>query len=377
MALYLMPNSYGWDVMVLMKAILGLLFAYALALRLGMNAWLGAWVALAYGFSGHVFQYLHHFHTNSLVFVPLGLIAVLDIFEQRYRRGIVLAGFAFPLMIFGGGLLDVIELAFLLVFISLGYFLMRAGAKGPAYSARFRGMFVAALVVVLAIAIAAIWIVPYIELREMAVPPRPNRSAAYYNNIWYLFGLFMKTSMASGLDYSHWFMKRIQYMSIIALPGFFVGCDAMLTSRSRYQYVYIGFLILIVVQILKLYGFPPIQIINDIPILQDIRFEKYIGTYTLGFCLIAGYGYQSLISKSVARPLQRLLIASVIVVALIGGYVLANSLKWDQKLTIYLLLALYPPVDADAMACAVCSHQRGTPGFGACDHAGHAVSAQY
>lgn len=355
LALYILPNSYGWDVMVLMKAILGLLFAYALALRLGMNAWLGAWVAVSYGFSGHVFQYLHHFHTNSLVFAPLCLIAVLDIFEQRYRRGIVLAAVALPLMIFGGGLLDVIELSFLLVFISIGYFLLglrsahnlnskEVNSKEIAcgYAQRFSGVFSAAMIFVLALTIAAIWIVPYLELREVAVPPRPHRSSAFYNNIWYLFGLFMKTSMASGLEYSHWFMKHIQYLSIIALPGFLVGVYAMLSSRSRFQYVYLAFLVLILVQILKLYGFPPIQIINEIPILQDIRFEKYTGLYTLGFCLIAGYGYQSVILEKLGRPVLLLGLASVTVVLLISGYVVAHSLKWDQNLTIYLLLALYP-----------------------------------
>ena len=341
-ALYILPNSYGWDVMVLMKVVSGLVFAYALALRLGMNAWLGAWVALAYGFSGHIFQYSHHFHTNTLVFAPLCLIAVLDVFERRYQRGIILAAFAMPLMIFGGGLLDVIELSILLVLISLGYLFLGGlgGNLGPFH--RLGRMFAAGMIVVVAVAIAAIWIVPYIELREIAVPPRPNRSSAYYNNIWYLFGLFMKTSMAPGLEVSHWFMKHIQYLSIIALPGFFVGLYVMLSSRSRYQYVYLGFLILIVVQILKLYGFPPIQVINEIPVLQDIRFEKYTGLYTLGFCLISGYGYQSLVSEKIRGPIVVLMIATAIVLALIGGYVLVHGLKWDRSLTLYTLLALYP-----------------------------------
>ncbi len=155
-ALYLLPNSYGWDVMVLMKALLGLIFAYALALRLGMNAWLGAWVAVSYGFSGHVFQYLHHFHTNSLVFAPLVLIAVVDIFERRYRRGIVLAAISLPLMVFGGGLLDLIELSILLAFVSVGYFLLGGSEGGPGSWFRFGRLFAAGIIVVLAISIAAI-----------------------------------------------------------------------------------------------------------------------------------------------------------------------------------------------------------------------------
>lgn len=260
--LYLAPNSYGWDVMVLMKASLTLVLAYALALRLGLNAWFGAWAAVLYGFSGHVFQYLHHFHTNSLVFLPLCLIAIVDIFEGRYRRGLVLAAVGLPLMIFGGGLLDVIQLSLLLVFISILYVMSGRETGLPAYSARITGIVVAAVIFVLSIAVAAIWILPYVELRELAIPPRPNRSAALYNNQWYLFGLFMKNSMAPVVDVSHWFMKQIQYLSIIALPGFLLGAYDLIISKSRYRYVYLSMFILASLQLLKVYGFPPLQVID-------------------------------------------------------------------------------------------------------------------
>lgn len=340
--LYLAPNSYGWDVMVLMKASLTLVFAYALALRLGLNAWFGAWAAVLYGFSGHVFQYLHHFHTNSLVFLPLCLIAVVDIFERRYRRGLVFAAVGLPLMIFGGGLLDVIQLSLLLVFISILYFVSGREAGLPAYSARITGIVVAAVIFVLSIAVAAIWILPYVELRELAIPPRPNRSAALYNNQWYLFGLFMKNSMAPVVDVSHWFMKQIQYLSIIALPGFLLGAYALIISKSRYRYVYLSMFILASLQLLKVYGFPPLQVINNIPVLQDVRWEKYTGLYTLSFYFISAYGYQTIFSGKLARAVWLMLFSSAIVLVLGVSYQQAHDLSWDIDLLRYLALALYP-----------------------------------
>ena len=340
--LYLWPNSYGWDVMVLSKAILTLVFSYALAIRLGLNIWICAWAAVLYGFSGHVFQFLHHFHTNSLVFVPLALIAVIDLFERKYHRGLALAAITMPLMIFGGGLLDVIILAALLALVSILYLLLGKESVALSYRGRFNHVFIAAMSFVLAIMIAAIWLIPYVELREVAIPPRANRGAAIYDNIWYLFGLFMKNNMATNVEYSHFFMKQIQYLSMIALPGFLLGIYTLLASRSRYQYFYLGLLILLALQFLKVFGFPLLQILNDIPILQDIRYEKYTGVSTLGFYLISGYGYQRIFQRKTAYPAILIFVSTAIVVALIFTYRSEHLIQWGTGFTQYLGFALYP-----------------------------------
>ncbi len=340
--LYLFPNSYGWDAYVLSKAILTITFSYFLALRLNLNPWLSAWAAVLFGFSGHIYQFLHHFHTNSLVFAPLYLIAILDIIDKHYRRGLVLIAISLPLMIFGGGLLDVILLSVLTGFISIIYFFISTAVNSEPYAIRVRHIGMILLISVLSIMIAAIWIVPYLELRALAIPPRPGRSLAEYNHLWYMFGVFVKNSMYTELEYSHWFMKQVQYLSIIALPGFIFGLFSLLTTRSRYQYFYLGLLVLILLQHLKVYGFPFIQIVEDIPILQDIRYEKYTGIYTLGFYLISGYGYQNLVDKSSTKNIWVFLVTSLLVVGLLMGYIYQYQLEWSRDLSIYLLLIIFP-----------------------------------
>jgi hypothetical protein len=340
--LYLSPTSYGWDVMVIAKAILMLVFAYMFLVRLGMSPWLCAWFAALYTFSGHVFQFLHHFHTNTLLFAPLCLISILDIFDGYDRRGFLLMAIGLPLMIFGGGLLDVVLLAILTIFLSIAYLSIGIDTNTPPIKKRGNSAVKLCLAFSVAMMIAAVWILPYLELREVSIPPRPNRGAAHYGNLWYLFGLFIKNSMYTKLEYTHWFMKKIQYMHIIALPGFFVGVISMFTTRPRYRYLYVSLLVFLFLQLLKVYGFPAIQFIQDIPVLEDIRYEKYIGLYTLSFYTISAFGYHCIFINKTANGGKLLGVFTTVVIGLMASYCLIHGMKWNTNISIYLLVTLTP-----------------------------------
>ena len=63
--LYVWPTSYGWDISILLKVVCGLAGVFLLLRALGMSAWIGAWASALFMLSGHVFQFLHHFHHSS------------------------------------------------------------------------------------------------------------------------------------------------------------------------------------------------------------------------------------------------------------------------------------------------------------------------
>ncbi len=340
--LYLLPNSYGWDILVIAKASLAIILTCARAMRLGFNAWMGMWGALLFTFSGHVYQFLHHFHTNSLVFAPLCLVALIDLLESNYRRGIFLAGIGLPLMVFGGGLLDLVLLALAICMMSVWYILLVKSVPRLSYTQRATKLAIVAFIFILSVAVAAVWIIPYVELRQISVEPRPGRSHAVYDNLWYAFGLFIKNSMDTNIQYSHWFMRELQYLSIIALPGFFVGVYTLLTKRSQYQWFYLGFLCLGILQWLKLYGFAPIQVLTEVPVLQDVRYEKYTGIATLGFYLISGFGYQSLVAGQKRRAFFIVGVATLLVLSILLAYGRIHSIEWNQQLFRYIVVVLMP-----------------------------------
>ncbi len=299
LVLYLWPNSYGWDVSILLKVVLGLAGVYVLGRSLSLSPWIAAWTASLFMLSGHVFQFLHHFHTNSLVFMPWCLAGLVYGLADQPRRSLWLIGISLPLMILGGGLLDVVLLA-LFVAMVFGIFLLLPQRYPGASSVLTRSRLVVlpAIVFVLGILIAFIWILPYLELRQVSISPRSGRSTAVYNDYWYAVGLFVNQIMELPRNPSHWLMKEKQYMSVLLPPGMLLAVMALIQKSSRYQYFYLALIAYGLIHFLKLYGFGPLQFINLLPILKDVRFEKYIGLYTLGVCLVSAYGYEYFFLKN-------------------------------------------------------------------------------
>ena len=286
---YAFPNTYGWDIVTLLRLFLLIFFSYLLFSHMGINRWISIFTAILFGYSGHIFYFLNLFHMNSLVFTPLVILGIFAGCEKKYRLSLWLLAVGIPLMIFGGGLLDFLLTAiygFFIIFVYLIWNLFqRAGFE------KYFNILRIISYSLIGILISSIFLIPYLEVRTVAIPPYTGRSTAVFNSLWYFLGLFFNKLCITPDNISHYYMDFRQYLHLICIPGFFLALISLVTKNQKYRYFIVGSLLFFLFYFFKLYNFKFIQFINNIPLLQDIRFEKYQGTFNLTFYLLSAIGY--------------------------------------------------------------------------------------
>lgn len=292
--LYLLPTTHGWDLMTLVRLFTLITGSYFLFLKITTlaaprqsTASLVALVAaILFGYSGHVFYFLNLFHLNSLAFFPLLLLGVIQTLEKEYRKGMFSIGIAFPLMVFGGGLLDTVLAGVFSAFILLVWLLQKLrklrDCVPPLAWLLLFGLF--------ALCFASIFILPYLDVRSIAIPTPAGRSSGVFNSYWYALGMFVKDLAITPPDASHYYMKYRQYLHIVCLPGLFFSLLVVTREGYRFSYILVGCWLFLLFYFFKLYGFPLLNFINQVPVLQDIRFVKYQGGMNLAYYLLSGVG---------------------------------------------------------------------------------------
>jgi hypothetical protein len=287
---YAFPNAFGWDIVTLLRLFLLIFFSYLLFFHLGINRWISVFAAILLGFSGHVFYFLNLVLMNSLVFTPLVLLGILAGCEKKYRLSLWSLSIGISLMILGGVFVDFLLTTIYGFFIILVYLIMnlfqRAGAK------EYLTILKIGLYVLIGILISSIYLIPYLEARTVAIPLlQTGRSTAVFNSLWYFLGLFFNNLCVTPANKSHYYMNFRQYLHLICIPGFFFALISLFVKDQKYKYFIVGSLLFFLFYFFKLYDFKFIQFINNIPILQDIRFEKYQGNFNLTFYLLSAVGY--------------------------------------------------------------------------------------
>ena len=284
--LYLFPGTLGWDAVTLLRLFIFIYLSYVLFHFLTQNVIVSTSLAILLGFSGHVYYFLNIVHMNSLVFSPLFLYGVINAFCGEKKRSLLSICVSVPLMIFGGGFLDVVLVALYGVFIILIYLIEGFIAKKEKFLLPVGNLLIFAILSAL---ICSIYLIPYFELRGISVPPYSGRSNTVFNDQWYFLGTFFNQIAVTPENSSSYYMGFRQYLHIIALPGFLMAI-ILLSKLGKFRPVVIGSLFFFLFYYFKLYDFKFMQFVNETPLLKHVRYEKYQGTFNLAFYLLSAIG---------------------------------------------------------------------------------------
>lgn len=285
--LYLFPGTLGWDAVTLLRLFIFIYLSYVLFHFLTQNVIVATSMAILLGFSGHFYYFLNIVHMNSLVFSPLFLYGIINAFRGEKKRSLLSICISVPLMIFGGGFLDVVLVALYGSFVVLAYLIDGFIAKREKLS--FSPVSNLIIGAILSALICGVCLIPYLELRGISVPPYSGRSNTVFNDQWYFLGTFFNQIAVTPENSSSYYMGFRQYLHIIALPSFLMAI-ILLSKLGKFRPVVIGSLFFFLFYYFKLYDFKFMQFVNETPLLKHVRYEKYQGTFNLAFYLLSAIG---------------------------------------------------------------------------------------
>lgn len=336
--LYLHPDLHGWDAMIVTRWLVLVWGTLLVLRRTGVPVALALVFALLFGFSGHIMSYLHHFHVNSLALAPLLLWAWLATLEGDGRAGAVTLAVAGPLMVFGGGLLDVVLVALYVLMLGTARWLAEPAGQRTAWLRRALRRCLPPLVV--ALLIAGVFLVPYLELRTVAVAPYADRSRATFDDLWYALGMFYRDLAVTPPDAGHWLMRFRQYLPVLVLPGAALSPLALRGGAAATRAMTAASMVFAAFYFVRLYGLDPTELVDHLPLLRDVRFPKYQGLYMLAWHVLAAVGYARVVSsRGTAAPV---VLAVVAVLCAIGApaYAWRHDVAMDARVLVYALLPL-------------------------------------
>jgi len=294
LVLYVAPGTYGWDVFTLLRVALLILFTFWLLRRLEVVPWIALSAALLYGYSGHVFYFLNFVHLNTLVFVPLFLEGLVCVLRGEIRPGIPRIAAGVPLMLFGGGLVDVLLVGILCILVLIAFTVEQAAAKRWRVAASRLQLLSG--YVLLGVLISMPFLLPYLETRTLSLDPYSGRSISTFNQHLYFLAMFFSKLYAPPDDASNYYMAYRQYLHMLVLPGFVLAFFT-LVRRGPNAFFLRGLIAFFLFYYLKLYGFDFMRFVDELPLLQDIRFEKYHGLFHLAAYTAAAMAVSELVRR--------------------------------------------------------------------------------
>ncbi len=339
--LLLLPSTYGWDLMMLLRLTAIIILAFRFFGLVTDKPWCAAVGALLYGFSGHVLLFLHHFHLNTLAFVPLFLGGLCAGLEGRRAEALRAMAISTPLMIFGGGLLDAVlsGLLALLVFVCHCADAQARRAGGIARSfLRVSGLGL------IGVALAAVFLFPYLDLRTVTLPAREGRSLGVFNDGWYGVGLLASRLCTTPRAASHAFMAHHQYLHLLVLPGLLFSLPLVPRVGAGRRYPLHAAWAFVLFYYAKLYGFLPV--VDALPLLRDVRFIKYQGTLNLAIYLLVAAGYDQIVRRWRTGGRPRFAVVAAFVLS--AGVPLLYA--QHEQLARFRLVALYSAVPLAGLA---------------------------
>lgn len=299
---FLYPSPTTWDIIFLLRLFISGIGVYLFLKACQVRYWIACYTAILYMFSGHLFYFGNAWHINSLSLTPLLFFGLQKLFTKRnINSAIIVITLSWCFMITGGGLIDVLLVGILTVLIVLLYLVLNRFE--PLKDRIFKSFYIAALLV-LGTVMAGIFLIPFFELRELSVSLWGGRSTANFNSWSYFLSLFFHKVTLTPSNHSHYYMNFRQYLNILILPGILSLVLYYRRGISSHKIWISAFGIFTFCYFGKLYGISGLQIFNELPLLKEIRFEKYVGTAYLTIYFMAGLGYEWMMrneSKNIFR----------------------------------------------------------------------------
>lgn len=177
-----------WNGFLLSAYVIASATAFLFVRRLSRSTLAGIFSGLVYGFSGVMLAHIGHFNqVHAAAWAPLGLYGLQLTREGQHRPGAAVSAFAFAMMWLAGHPQVPVYTAYLAAALVAGSLFLDRPARGVA----LRRIAWSALGIILGLGIAAVSILPMVELGEFSHRAEPNWELYISKALppWQLIGL--------------------------------------------------------------------------------------------------------------------------------------------------------------------------------------------
>lgn len=325
------PNSYGHDLVAIIRILLLMGLFYGLCREIGLGKWLSGIFSALFGFSGHWMLYLTMFHANSSVFLALPIWGTFQIVTNKnVRAGGIKVALGLFLMLIGGGPLDLV-----LTFFFCGLTWIWSVLFFKSYTLSARKIIFSLL---WGSMLAAPFLIAFWELKQVSIPTQTERSFSYSNSPWNSIAMLFHRLAFTPADASDVDLNIQQFMHLIALPGFFCSFFLFKSDSTREKKMMAAALLtFFFFYAFKQHAAPWMEWVKYTPLLREVKFLKYQGVYAASFYLLSALGYEFVLNTKKTKVLLFTALFSALLPVI---YCIWFSVKADPRLIIAYSLSV-------------------------------------
>ncbi len=278
--LYILPSKYSWDVYMLFRLLFSGFFMYLYMRELKYSVTASLTSAIAYMFSAPMIIHVSDIHPNPSMLFPMFFFIMEKLYQNQNKMTVIATSIVIALSVFSG----FPEHVTMISLIGLAYFLLRCITGKEKFLKSFCNI---SLAFTLGIFTGLIVIIPFIEFLFLNGwtnhDPETGLKAVNPDQILYIFIPYFK-----GLFYNYY----------IGITPFLLIFMAFRRKEDNNIIYYFGILLFLLIG--KIFGFPLINLLGSLPILNMIHFPFNTGQ-VLSFItsILAGAGMEHLYSGKI------------------------------------------------------------------------------
>ncbi len=278
--LYILPSKYSWDLFMLFRLFFSGFFMYLYMRELQYSVIASLTSAIAYMFSAPMIIHIVDIHLNPSMLFPMFFFIMEKLYQKQNKRTVIATSIVIALSVFSG----FPEHVTIISLIGLAYFLLRCITGKEKILKSFGNI---SLAFTLGIFTGLIVIIPFIEFLFLNGwtnhDPETGLKAVNIDRIFYIFIPYFKQAF-----YNY-------YIGIIPFLLIFLAFCTKDDNKIKYYFGTVLFLL-----IGKIFGFPVINLLGSLPILNIIHFPFNTGQ-VLSFIasILAGTGIELVYSGKI------------------------------------------------------------------------------
>ncbi|MBF0289209.1 MAG: YfhO family protein [SAR324 cluster bacterium] len=332
---FLSPSLETWEFSILLRIFVCGTGTYIFLRSCQIRSWVAFFIAALYMVSGHLFYYGNGYHINGLALTPFFLYAIQLVFRGKYKSSLFPATLSLGFMMMGGGVVEALLTAVLTGIVGMIWILLECRSSPLHVLTKKIIYFV--FICVLGVGLAGIFIFPFLELHSLALPRWPGRSATFFNSWQYGLSLFFHKLTLTPPNASTYYMEYRQHLSIFLLLGIVWAILHVCVGRRYQQIWFIALSLYASIYFGKLYGVALFDFLNHVPILQDVRFEKYVGLAYFSLYILAAFGLEWTLNAYPRYKIRYTGIATIAVSLLPLWYVYVTYSEITSSARVYAL----------------------------------------
>jgi len=288
---YFLPTSLAWALSFPLRLFLAGLLAALLARALGAGPAGVTVSAIVFSLCGFLSSFGGWATADTPLWLPLVCLAVLRLREAPSPRGVLVAGVAFALPVLAGH----VENALHVTLVGTAFFLWNWLVPGSTPERRARSLAFFVLAGALAVALAAVQLVPTVEWIGNL-----KRSIHRPWTAYPLTNIFNLVSRDQGGDPSSVGVDIPEGAGYAGMLTLLLAPLALLHRNRRHA---VFFLLLVVCSLQVIYGLGPLYALSRaIPVLRGAANGRLIAVVDFGLAVLAGLGVSAIEERIRAAP---------------------------------------------------------------------------